>query len=123
MAVKRKRAAKKRAPGRGENRKGETLGALREKIASLVSSRAFEMVEYFAEDVEHNGNLSAMKFLFEMIGLFPAASESRVEEKERAWGETLLDRLGAPQNGTHAPGGEPADGGKKADSLECESSA
>lgn len=73
------------------------LKSLREEIRDIVSSRALAMVETTIEEVD-KGHYLAMKYLFEMIGLFPETPpvpESAPEEESLA--RTLLRRLQIPE--------------------------
>jgi hypothetical protein len=67
------------------------LGVVREQIRDLVGNRAVAMVETTMGEVK-KGHYLAMKYLFEMVGLCPAAGpEETVEEDSLA--KTLLRRL------------------------------
>ena len=48
------------------------LDAVREKTTKLVASRAHEMAKSAATEIVKSGNVTGMKYLFEMIGLFGA---------------------------------------------------
>ena len=63
------------------------LGSIRQRLTNRVGNQAEEMVEQMIEHVKA-GNYPAMKYLFEMVGLFPAtpASDSSPED-------TLATRL------------------------------
>jgi hypothetical protein len=72
------------------------LGALRLTITELVARNAVGMVQQAIDAVKEEGQYQAIKYLFEMIGLYPAAvqGESPVQES-LAW--TLLQQLGLPE--------------------------
>jgi hypothetical protein len=71
------------------------LGVVRERITNLVGNRAVKMVETTMDEVD-KGHYLAMKCLFEMVGLYPAAtSEETVQEDSLA--KTLLRRLRLPE--------------------------
>ena len=80
---------KKRATGSG---RPVDLLQVRHKIVNMVGNRALEMVKASVEDAQRKGNTAAMRFLFEMVGLFPAPVET--QEDKPGLAETLLDRLG-----------------------------
>jgi hypothetical protein len=69
------------------------LGALRVAITELVARNAVGMVQQAIDAVKEEGQYQAIKYLFEMIGLYPAVvqGESPVQES-LAW--TLLQQLG-----------------------------
>jgi hypothetical protein len=69
------------------------LGALRLTITELVARNAVGMVQQAIDAVKEEGQYQAIKYLFEMIGLYPPAlqGESPVQES-LAW--TLLQQLG-----------------------------
>ena len=85
------------APGKGA-RKPADLGAIREQITNLVGNEAVGMVETTIAEVE-KGHYLALKYLFEMIGLYPApGAEERPGEDSLS--RTLLRRLGFPEDVT-----------------------
>jgi hypothetical protein len=71
------------------------LASIRDRIASLVGTEALNMVATTIEEVS-KGHYMAMKYLFEMIGLYPGAApeEAPVED---SLARTLLRRLGLPE--------------------------
>jgi hypothetical protein len=71
------------------------LGPVQEHITNLVGNRAIKMVETTIAEV-NKGHYLAMKYLFEMIGLFPATtSEEPIQDDSLA--KTLMQRLGLPE--------------------------
>jgi hypothetical protein len=71
------------------------LGGVRDQITKMVGNRATEMVETTINEVD-KGHYLAMKYLFEMVGLFPATSpEAPLQEDSLA--KTLLRRLQFPE--------------------------
>ena len=71
------------------------LAEVRRQIADLVGNGALRMVETTMEEVE-KGHYLGMKYLFEMIGLYPitSAGETPIQDSLAA---TLLRRLGLPE--------------------------
>lgn len=88
-AVTKQAAGKKRTTGGG---RPVDLGLVRQKIVNVVGHEAVDMVKASVEDAQRKGNTAAMKFLFEMVGLFPAPVQAQEEKPGLA--ETLLERLG-----------------------------
>ena len=87
-----KKAAKRTA----SRMKGKTdVGAIQEEIRNLVCGAAIEMVESTIEEVK-KGHYSAMKFLFEMVGLHLGAEGTPGEPEGTMTAETLCQRLGLP---------------------------
>jgi|HubBroStandDraft_5_1064220.scaffolds.fasta_scaffold05397_2 hypothetical protein len=71
------------------------LGVVRDKITRLVGNHAIKMVNTTINEVG-KGHYLAMKYMFEMIGLFPAtAPEEAVQDDSLA--KTLLRRMGLPE--------------------------
>jgi hypothetical protein len=68
------------------------LAVLRLEIADLVGRRALEMVEMTIEEAE-SGHYAAMKYLFEMIGLYPATAQLEPSGSD-SLAQMLLRRLG-----------------------------
>jgi hypothetical protein len=77
---------------RSAQQKPMNLAEIRQQITDLVGNRAVGMVETTIEEVG-KGHYLGMKYLFEMIGLYPsiAAADAPVEDSLAA---TLLRRLG-----------------------------
>jgi len=75
---------------------GETvsLEELRRKIAEQVGSQALQMVGAIIDEVK-DGEYQPMKFLFEMIGLYPAGGEEESADQD-SLARTLLRRLDLP---------------------------
>gem|GEM_PF-2037713 len=98
--AKTKSRPKRRAAG-----KPADLGAIRKKIASVVADEALDMVNNAIAEV-HKGQHTSMKYLFELVGLYPASAEEEgpVDDSLIA---TLLRRLGFPEQ-TAEEGAAPA---------------
>ena len=69
------------------------LSALRQRITDLVARNAVSMVQQAIDAVKEEGQYQAIKYLFEMIGLYPAAVEDE-SEAQSSLAQTLLERLG-----------------------------
>jgi hypothetical protein len=78
-------------------RKPVDMKVLRDEIRELVGSNALAMVQTAMEEVD-KGHYLAMKYLFEMIGLFPESAASSEEAPEgESLARTLLRRLQLPE--------------------------
>ncbi len=75
-----------------EQRPGMDLAEIRRQIADLVGKGAIEMVETTIDQVE-KGHYLGMKYLFEMIGLYPATSSDEASAPD-SMAAILLRRLG-----------------------------
>jgi hypothetical protein len=85
-----------RSPHGNAHRESESsaeLSALRRKITELVTENAVPMVQQAIDAVREDGQYQAMKYLFEMIGLYPAAGEEASPAQE-SLARTLLEQLG-----------------------------
>ncbi len=88
-----KKAKKKSATGRN-GRKVKSLATLREQITDKVTGHAAALVETTIAEAD-KGHFAAMKYLFEMIGLYPVPSEEEPEVMgESVLAKTLIRRLG-----------------------------
>lgn len=76
-------------------RKPVDLAEIRQQITNLVGNDAVDMVEITMEEVG-KGHYLGMKYLFEMIGLYPAAGEDGTREPD-SMAAILLRRLGLPE--------------------------
>ncbi len=100
MTKARAKAGKKKtkaasAASRG-SRKPVDLEAVRQQISQLVGSQAVGLVETTIGEAD-KGHYAAMKYLFELIGLYPATGEEEAAPGEDSLAKTLLKRLGVPE--------------------------
>jgi hypothetical protein len=87
---------RKPLPRAGGSRKPVDLEALRQQISRLVGNRAMHLVGSTIAEAD-KGHYGAMKYLFEIIGLYPA-SEAETPAREDSLARTLLQRLGVPED-------------------------
>jgi hypothetical protein len=78
-----------------KSRQAMDLAAVRQQITELVRNQAVPMVEITISEVD-KGHYAAMKYLFEMIGLYPAAPQEEAQGED-SLARTLLRRLGLPE--------------------------
>jgi hypothetical protein len=90
------------SPAKAVPREPPDLAEIRRQIEELVGNGAVGMVEYTIEEVA-NGRYLGMKYLFEMIGLYPATStdDAPVQDSLAA---ILLRRLGLADAPIPEPG-------------------
>jgi hypothetical protein len=69
------------------------LTDLRQRITGLVAQNAVGMVQCAIDAVQEEGQYQAIKYLFEMIGLYPAAAGSE-DVKPDSLTEILLKHMG-----------------------------
>jgi hypothetical protein len=70
---------------------------IRHEIMNLVCNRALEAVDQMIEHVQA-GNFQAMKYLFEIVGLFPVPT-SEAARPDDSLARKLLSYLEAPEGG------------------------
>jgi DNA replication protein DnaD len=109
---------KARSKGRGakgKTSKGKTstggksvdIAGVRQAMTRLVALEADEMVQAVIDEAK-KGHSVALKYLFEMIGLYPATLESEQSEKrEMSLAELFCRELGLPMHPPEAQTGEP----------------
>ena len=68
------------------------VAALRQEITNRVCAEAISMVEMTIEQVQ-NDHYLALKYLFEMVGLYPAAGAEEGPQQD-SLAEALLRQLG-----------------------------
>jgi hypothetical protein len=71
----------------------EELSDLRRKISDLVARNAVPMVQQAIDAVREEGQYQAIKYLFEMIGLYPAIAQEDSESQDPL-AQLLLEQLG-----------------------------
>ena len=84
-----------RLPAGKKSRQTTDLAAIRQQITDLVRDQAVPMVKITISEVD-KGHYSATKYLFEMIGLYPAATQEETEDED-SLARTLFRRLGLPE--------------------------
>lgn len=82
-------------------RKPVDLAAVRDQIRNQVGNAAPGMVDSGIEEA-NKGHYAAMKFLFELVGLYPMAEGEEQGEGGDGLAKTLLGRLGVLET-TPAP--------------------
>lgn len=92
MAKASKPPRKKDKPATAENAEAAKLDCLRQRITELVAANALEMVGTAIDQVKE-GQYQALKYLFEMIGIYPATVEAEAPPED-SLAKILLDRLG-----------------------------
>lgn len=85
------RSKKTLAPAK--KRKEINLAELREEITEMVKRRSVSLVDTMIGEAD-KGNLAAMKYLLEMIRLFPAPADEEEPAGENVLAKTLIRRLG-----------------------------
>lgn len=75
------------------SRKAVDLKGIREEIKNQVGNAATGMVASGIEEA-NKGHYAAMKFLFELIGLYPVPDGIQEVESEDGLAKTLFKRLG-----------------------------
>ena len=71
----------------------EDLSELRQKISDLVARNAIPMVQQAIDAVREEGQYQAIKYLFEMVGLYPAVAPEDPESQD-SLAQILLEQLG-----------------------------
>ena len=85
------------------------IADLRRQITGLVAHNAVAMVQRAIDGVMEEGQYQAIKYLFEMVGLYPPTAEEG-EVPEDSLAKVLLDRLGI-EAGEASGGAESVDEG------------
>lgn len=68
------------------------LAMLRAKVTDLVARNAIAMVQCAIDGVKEEGQYQAIKYLFEMVGLYPSVAEAESNADEPL-ARILLQRL------------------------------
>jgi hypothetical protein len=79
------------------------LGDLRSKITALVAHNAIAMVQCAIDGVMEEGQYQAIKYLFEMVGIYPAIAGT-TDEPEDTLAQVLLRHLGVVPEAEQLPG-------------------
>jgi hypothetical protein len=96
------KTAKKAKKKTAARPKVKNIAALREQITDMVKGHAVGMVDTTIAEAD-KGHFAAMKYLFEMIGLYPLAGEEEPEVLgDSVLAKTLIRRLGLQEEGAEA---------------------
>ena len=88
---------RKKTSAKGKkNQKPVDLPALRQLITNMVGNEAEGMVASTINEAD-KGHYPAMKYLFEMVGLYPEGGQAEAPQGEDALAKTLLRRLDLPE--------------------------
>ena len=88
------RAGSSKAATRGT--KSVDVASLRQSITRLVAVAASDMVKAAIEEAK-KGHSTALKYLFEMVGVYPPALETeQAEKREMSLAELFCRELGLP---------------------------
>ena len=88
-----KKKAKKKSVSRGK--KAFNPSAVREELAAIVGDHASLLLTNAIEETSRKPNVTGMKYMFEMAGIYPAGTLPTQEEAEPL-AKTLLQALGLP---------------------------
>jgi len=80
----------------GAEKKSDDLEALRQRITRLVAAKAMSITRAAVDDAEKKINVAAMKYLFEMIGLYPSRTGEEPVNQKPEFVDTLLRKMGLP---------------------------
>jgi hypothetical protein len=95
-----RKSAKKATRGKGKTSRAKkapevNLREVRQKVRNAVGALAPAIAKKVAEEVSSKAQVSSMKTLFEVIGLFPESpEEKRAAGDDQALARVLLERLG-----------------------------
>ena len=119
--------AAKRGAGRARKMSEELLGTrserpvelaeVRERIKNLVGNAAVEMVASGIKEA-NKGHYAAMKFLFELVGLYPASEGGAQGAEEDGLAKALLGRLGVVEADAEVTNVLAAKPGSSSDAVE-----
>ena len=85
-----------------------SLPELRQKITDLVCRNAVAMVQCAIDGVMEEGQYQAIKYLFEMVGIYPGVS-GEGDAPEDSLSKVLLRHLGVPESEPPAESGSSRD--------------
>lgn len=83
------------------DRDNVALAGLRAKITDLVAQNALSLVQCAIDGVKEEGQYQAIKYLFEMVGIYPAAAGTESDAGD-SLAQILLQRLGLEEKSARA---------------------
>jgi hypothetical protein len=107
MATKKKAAGKKKTKAKPTGDQ-LNLDVVRQEISQTISKKANSLVTKAIEEAEEGHASPALKYLFEIGGLYPNASDDEEpEEQDESLAHVLLRRLGLPDEPAEVKPAEP----------------
>ena len=96
MAKAKKRAGARRKPRvTGVAKNPEEIQKVRNRVVNLIVDKSVEMTERVVRSVSEHGNVTALRFLWQAAGMFPAGPGAEDEDEERGGvAQSLLEKLG-----------------------------
>ncbi len=76
--------------------KPDEIQNIRNKVTNVIMKESVEMAQRSVQSVKEGGNTTALKYLWEVAGLFPAVAAQADREEPDSLARILLERLGAP---------------------------
>ncbi len=97
-AASKKPASRKKSSSKGRRGKEKDTAEVRQDLVRLVKDAAEAMAAAVVDEGK-KGQVSPVKFLLEIAGIFPKpeAEVNAPDKREESLAETLLDRLGIPK--------------------------
>jgi len=84
----------KRAHGvTGAPKNPEELQDARNRVLNVIVDSSVDMTKRVVRSVNEKGNVSALRFLWEVSGMFPTSASDDVEEQESV-AKSLIENLG-----------------------------
>lgn len=108
MATKKKAAGKKKTKAKPTGDQ-LNLDVVRQEISQTISKKANSLVTKAIEEAEEGHASPALKYLFEIGGLYPnaAGDDEEPEEQDESLAHVLLRRLGLPDEPADVKPAEP----------------
>jgi hypothetical protein len=71
----------------------EELQDARNRVMNVIVNASVDMTKRVVRSVSEKGNVSALRFLWEIAGMFPSSASGDVEEQESV-AKSLIEKLG-----------------------------
>ena len=97
-----KARGQKRKPARKSGTRNVDIVAVRQQVTNIIGAEAETMV-WAAVEEGQKGHYQAMKYLFELAGIFPAPVNEEKNGEATSYAEILCRELGLPEE----PAAEP----------------
>lgn len=92
--------------GKDAEPSGINIAELRQNLAELVAKNAVSMVQHAIDGVIEDGQYQAIKYLFELVGIYPPIAGGE-QQPEDTLSRVLLRQLGIEVD--ELPGKEPVE--------------
>ena len=94
MRKKKRAIAKKATPADPKARSKEEIQRVQNKVTNVILDHSVDMATRVVQSITEGGHITALKFLWQTVGLFPAGNPAEEDENPDVLAKILLEKMG-----------------------------